>query len=85
MWSPICERIVPAADMLWHPFRQAAATGPQSEDVRERLSLLRAFFSFVHSLVHSELTSVLSAPQNSAHMGPSLQASSPANRMLTAC
>ena len=51
-----------------------AVAGPQSDDVRERKGLLRTYFSFVHSLVHSDLTSVLSAPQHSVHMGPSLQA-----------
>ena len=44
-----------------------------SDDVRERRNLLRCFYSLVHSLVHSECTEVLSAPQNQAHMAPSLR------------
>jgi len=50
------------------------AAGPQSDEVRERHGLLRAFFSLVHSLVHSDLTAVLSAPENAAHMAPSMAA-----------
>ena len=46
----------------------AIATAPASDEVRERRGLLRAFYSFVHSLVHSELTAVLSAPENAAHI-----------------
>ncbi|KAL1526877.1 hypothetical protein AB1Y20_015568 [Prymnesium parvum] len=51
-----------------------AVSGPQSDEVRERQGLLRSFYSFVHSLVHSELTAVLSAPEFSIHMAPSMQA-----------
>ena len=48
------------------------AAGPASDEVRERRGLLRCFYSLIHSLVHSELTQVLAAPQNSAHMAPSI-------------
>lgn len=48
--------------------------GAQSDHVRERRGLLRTYYSLVHSLVHSDLTSVLSEPRNSAHMRPGLQA-----------
>jgi len=54
----------------------SAAVGsaaPASDDVRDRRSLLRCFYALIHSLVHSDLVDVLAAPQNSAHMRPSLR------------
>jgi len=49
------------------------AAGPASDDVRERRALLRCFCTLLHSLVHSDLAQAISAPQNSAHMAPSLR------------
>jgi len=48
-------------------------SGPVSDEVRERRALLEAFYSLVHSIVHSGLTSVLSAPQNAVHTAPCLR------------
>ncbi len=51
----------------------ADANAPQSDDVRERHALLRSLSSFVHTLVHNELTSVLASASNSANVEPMLR------------
>lgn len=52
---------------------ETAKAGGQSEEVRERRGMLRSYYSFLHSLVHNELTGVLSEPHNSQHIGASLR------------
>ena len=50
------------------------AAGAASDDVRERRSLLRAYYSLLHTLVvHSDLSSVLTEPASSQHLSPSLR------------